>query len=453
MTTRPAPIRIVIMGAAGRDFHNFNVVYRANPAAEVVAFSAAQIPGIADRRYPPGLAGPHYPDGIPIVAEEDLATFVRTQRVDRVVFAYSDVTHEHVMHCASIALAAGADFELLGPDRTMLRSRRPVVAICAVRTGAGKSQVTRYIARLLKAQGLRVAVVRHPMPYGDLVSQAVQRFERSDDLDRAQCTIEEREEYDPHIAMGNVVFAGVDYENILRRAEAEADVILWDGGNNDFSFYRPDLHIVLVDPMRPGHETAYHPGETVLRMADAVLIAKCNSARADDIAKLIAAAKRLAPRAAIVRGASKVTLDDPTAVRGRRVLVIEDGPTITHGGMANGAGFVAATEAGAAEIVDPRPAARGRIAEIFSAHPHIGRVVPAMGYSGRELADLAATVEAAGADAVVAGTPADLGHLLAIKMPVIRARYEFEEIETPGLQGVVMTFLKAHAISPGAGLR
>ncbi|MBM3530380.1 MAG: GTPase [Alphaproteobacteria bacterium] len=442
------PTRIVIMGAAGRDFHNFNVVYRDDPAAEVVAFTATQIPGIAGRRYPPELAGPRYPDGIPIVAEDELAALIRSRRIDRVVFAYSDVTHEHVMHRASVALAAGADFILLGPDRTMLRSRLPVIAVCAVRTGVGKSQVTRYIARLLKARGLRAAVVRHPMPYGDLTTQAVQRFETPADLDRAQCTVEEREEYEPHIAIGNVVFAGVDYGKILQRIEAEADVVLWDGGNNDFSFYRPDLHIVLVDPMRAGHEMTHHPGEAVLRMADAVLVAKCNSAAPADIAKVAETASRLAPGAAVVRGASKVTLDQPARVNGKRVLVIEDGPTVTHGGMAHGAGFVAATEAGAAAIVDPRPAARGRIAEVFAAHPHIGRVVPAMGYSEQELIDLAATIDGAGVDVAVAGTPADLGRLVETRTPIVRARYEFEEIESPGLQGIVMQFLKARAVAP-----
>lgn len=302
------------------------------------------------------------------------------------------------------------------------------------------------MARLLTAQNLRVAVVRHPMPYGDLAAQAVQRFETVADLDRANCTVEEREEYEPHVAIGNVVFAGVDYGQILERAESEADVVLWDGGNNDFPFYRPDLTIALVDPMRAGHETAYHPGETVLRMADVVLAAKCNSAAPADIAKVAETANRLAPKAAVIRGASKVTLDEPDPVAGKRALVIEDGPTITHGGMATGAGFVAAMEAGAAQIVDPRPAARGRIAEVFAAYPHIGRVVPAMGYSGRELADLAATINASGADVVVAGTPADLGRLIETSIPIVRARYEFEEIDSPGLQGIVMQFLKERRI-------
>ena len=377
--------RVVIMGAAGRDFHNFNVAFRDDPTTEVVAFTAAQIPGIAGRRYPAELAGPRYPDGIRILPEGQLAALIAEERIDQVVFAYSDVPHLHVMHQASVALAAGSDFALLGPNRTMLRSRLPVIAVCAVRTGAGKSQTTRYLSRLLKRQGLSVAVVRHPMPYGDLARQAVQRFETLQDLDRAQCTVEEREEYEPHIALGNVVYAGVDYGRILERIESEADVILWDGGNNDFAFYRPDLHLVLVDPMRAGHETTYHPGETVLRMADVVIVAKTNSASADDVAAVTATARRLAPRATIVRGASKVVLDDPARIEGKRVLVVEDGPTMTHGGMAYGAGFIAAQEAGAASIVDPRPAAHGRIAEVFAAYPHIANVVPAMGYSAARI--------------------------------------------------------------------
>jgi predicted GTPase len=439
--------RIVIMGAAGRDFHNFNVVFRDDPATEVVAFTAAQIPGIAGRRYPAELAGLRYPGGIPIVAEEQLAECVAEQRVDQVVFAYSDITHSHVMHQASIALAAGADFMLLGPNRTMLRASLPVISVCAVRTGVGKSQTTRYLSRLLKEQGLSVAVVRHPMPYGDLSKQAVQRFETLDDLDRAECTVEEREEYEPHIALGNVVHAGTDYGRILENVEREADVILWDGGNNDFAFYRPDLSIALVDPMRAGHETAYHPGETVLRMADVVVVAKTNSASAGDIATVTESARRLALGATIVRGASTVALDDPGRVKGKRVLVIEDGPTITHGGMSYGAGFVAAQTAGAAQIVDPRTAASGRIAEIFTEYPHIAHVIPAMGYSGQELADLRATIDAADIDAVVAGTPCDLGRLIETRIPIVRARYEYADVDAPRLSDVVRDFLKSHSAS------
>ena len=441
--------RVLIMGAAGRDFHNFNVAFRDDPAAKVVAFTAAQIPGIAGRRYPAALAGSRYPDGIPIVPEAELATLVVRERVDEVVFAYSDVPHVQVMHRASIALAAGADFALLGPNRTMLKSRLPVIAVCAVRTGIGKSQTTRHLSRLLKRQGLSVAVVRHPMPYGDLERQAVQRFATLDDLDRAQCTVEEREEYEPHIALGNVVHAGVDYGRILERIEDEADIILWDGGNNDFAFYRPDLHIVLVDPMRAGHETAYHPGEAVLRMADVVVVAKINSAAAADVAAVTESAHRLAPNATLVRAASRVTLDDAARVKGRRVLVIEDGPTITHGGMAYGAGLVAAREAGAADIVDPRPAARGRIAEVFAQYPHIGPVVPAVGYSAEELADLKATIEAAGSDVVVAGTPCDLARLIETPTPIVRARYEYEDVDAPRLSDIVTDFLKRRALVAG----
>jgi predicted GTPase len=434
--------RVVIMGAAGRDFHNFNVAFRDDPTIEVVAFTAAQIPGIAGRRYPAVLAGPRYPEGIPILPEEELAALIAKERIDQVVFSYSDVSHLQVMHLASVALAAGSDFALLGPNRTMLASRLPVIAVCAVRTGTGKSQTARYVSRLLRRQGLSVAVVRHPMPYGDLARQSVQRFETLQDLDRAQCTLEEREEYEPHIALGNVVYAGVDYGRILERIEGEADIILWDGGNNDFSFYRTDLQLVLVDPMRAGHETAYHPGESVLRMADVVIVAKTNSATADQVAAVTATARRLAPRATIVRGASKVLLDDPVMVKGKRALVIEDGPTMTHGGMAYGAGFISARDAGAACIIDPRPTALGRIAEVLGAYPHLANVIPAMGYSESELADLQATINAAAADVVVAGTPCDIGRLLKTRIPIVRARYEFDDVDEPLLPKVVTDFLK-----------
>ena len=441
--------RVIIMGAAGRDFHNFNVAFRDDPETVVVAFTAEQIPGIADRCYPVELAGPRYPAGIPILPEQQLAELIARERIDQVVFAYSDVPHLQVMHRASIALAAGADFTLLGPNRTMLNSRLPVIAVCAVRTGIGKSPTTRYLSRLLKRQGLSVAVVRHPMPYGDLAKQAVQRFAALGDLDRGHCTVEEREEYEPHIAHGSVVYAGVDYGRILESVERESDVILWDGGNNDFAFFRPDLHIVLVDPMRAGHETRYHPGEAVLRMADVVVVAKMNSASPKDVAVVTESARRLAPHAALVHSASRVMLDDPGKVAGRRVLVIEDGPTITHGGMPYGAGFIAARAAGAAEIVDPRAAARGRIAEVFADYPHIGRVVPAMGYSERELADLQATIDGAGVEVVVAGTPCDLGRLLRTRTPIVRARYEFEDVDAPRLSDIVMEFLKARGLIAG----
>lgn len=444
--------RIVIMGAAGRDFHNFNTVYREDPAVEVVAFTAAQIPGIAGRRYPAELAGPLYPAGIPILPEEELPRLVAAEGVDRVVFAYSDIAHVEVMHRASAALAAGADFVLLGPKATMLQARIPVISICAVRTGIGKSQTARYLSRLLRERGLRAAVVRHPMPYGDLAAQAVQRFAGPADLDAANCTLEEREEYEPHLAAGSIVYAGVDYARILEQAQAEADLILWDGGNNDFAFYRPDLSIVLVDSLRPGQEAEYHPGETVLRMADLVLVAKANAAGAEAVAAVTASARRLAPRARILRAGSRIRLDAPQAVAGRRVAVIEDGPTITHGGMPHGAGHAAAQAAGAAEILDPRPFAVGRMAEVFAQYPHIGRVLPAMGYSGRELADLRATLAAMQAELAVAGTPAELGPLLADVVPVVRARYDYEELEKPGLAGALDAFLQARG-QPQRGRR
>jgi predicted GTPase len=440
------------MGAAGRDFHNFNVAFRDDPTSEVVAFTAAQIPGISGRRYPAALAGKHYPGGIPILDEADLADICRDRKVDEVVFAYSDVEHALVMHKASIALAAGADFTLLGPERTMLASRLPVIAICAVRTGVGKSQTARWLARLLKEQGLRVAVIRHPMPYGDLERQTVQRFASLADLDAAHCTIEEREEYEPHIRAGNTVFAGVDYAGILAHAEAEAEIVVWDGGNNDFPFVRPDLQIVLVDPLRPGHETTHHPGEAVLRMADIVVVAKTNSASEADIQTVTETARRLAPRAAVVRAVSLVTLDDPAALVGKRVLVVDDGPTLTHGGMPYGAGYIAAIGAQVAEIVDPRLSAVGDIAEVLRLHPHIGKVLPAMAYSAKQLGELQATINASSADAVIAGTPSDLSHLMQLDKPVIRARYEFAEAGEPRLSALIVDFLGRRRAMTGSRL-
>jgi len=434
-------VRVVIMGAAGRDFHNFNMVYRDDPGSEVIAFTATQIPAIAGRRYPPSLAGPHYPNGIPIVDESELGELCHRAQIGQVVFAYSDVTYARVMHMASIALATGADFILLGPERTMLHADVPVIATSAVRTGCGKSQTTRWLSRLLRERGLRVAVLRHPMPYGDLARQGVQRFAQRADLDAAQCTVEEREEYEPHLALGNVVYAGVDYAQIVARASEEADLILWDGGNNDFPFLRPDLHIVLVDPLRPGNESTHHPGEAVLRMADIILVAKANSASDADIQRVTEAARDINPTAALVRGASPVQLDDPATVRGRRVLVVEDGPTITHGGMPYGAGYVAATQAQAAEIVDPRNAATNEIRAVFMQYPHIGPVLPAVGYHRAQLSALQDTINAVDADLVVAATPCDLGALIKINKPVVRARYEFAEIGEPRLSAVVESFL------------
>jgi predicted GTPase len=432
--------RVLILGAAGRDFHNFNLVYRNDPAVEVVAFTAAQIPGIAGRRYPPELAGPHYPEGILILDEADLDSILREQRIDEVVFAYSDVPHAQVMHLASKVLAAGADFTLLGPARTQIRAKVPVIAVSAVRTGCGKSQTARYLSGLLKRKGKRVAVIRHPMPYGDLARQAVQRFATRADLDAAACTVEEREEYEPHLACGNVVFAGVDYQRIVAAAEAEADLILWDGGNNDFPFVRPDLHIVLVDPLRPGHETSHHPGEAVLRMADVVIVAKSDAAKAEDVRRVAEAAQAINPRARILRAASPVRLDDEQSVRGRRVLVVEDGPTLTHGGMPWGAGHLAALRAGA-EIVDPRPFAGPAIRALYTRYPHIGEVLPATGYSREQLDALRQTINATPADLVVSATPIDLAALIQVHKPVVRARYEFAEAESPGLAGAIEAFL------------
>ncbi|MDH3582211.1 MAG: cyclic 2,3-diphosphoglycerate synthase [Hyphomicrobiales bacterium] len=439
--------RVVIMGAAGRDFHNFNVVYKEDADSQVIAFTAAQIPGISGRHYPPALAGPRYPDGIPIVPEEQLAGLCREQGGTDVIFAYSDVTHAHVMHQASVALAAGADFTLLGPQRTMLRAKVPVIAVCAVRTGCGKSQVSRWLSSRLKEHGLRVAVVRHPMPYGDLELQAVQRFATRDDLTAAGCTIEEREEYEPHLALGNVVYAGVDYAAILAQVEKEADIILWDGGNNDFPFFVPDLHVVLVDPLRPGHETTHHPGEAVLRMANVVIIAKANSASDADVQQVSETARRINPAATIIRGASPVTLANPELVRGRRVLVVEDGPTLTHGGMSYGAGHVAATGAEAAEIVDPRPFAAGEIAGLYRTYPHIGSVLPAVGYGAAELESLRETIDAAAPDIVVSATPCDLTKLIDLQMPVVQARYEFAEATKPGLGDRIDAFLRAQGLA------
>lgn len=441
MTNTQRRTRVVIMGAAGRDFHNFNMVYRDNPAYEVIAFTAAQISGIAGRRYPPSLAGSLYPEGIPIIDEAKLEWLCRQEDIDRVIFAYSDVTHAEVMHLASRAMAAGADFVLLGPDRTMLQARVPAIAISAVRTGCGKSQTARWLSKLLRQQGLRVAVIRHPMPYGDLEHQRVQRFATRADLDTAECTLEEREEYEPHLDIGNVVYAGVDYAPIINLAEAESDLILWDGGNNDFPFIRPDLHIVLVDPLRPGHETTHHPGEVVLRMADIVVVAKVDAAATADVQRVEDAVRQVNPIATVVRAASPIVLDQPEVVRGRRVLVVEDGPTITHGGMPYGAGYVAATHAHAAEIVDPRAFAVPEIAAVYTQYPHIRAVLPAMGYSQEQLEALGQTINNTQADVVVAATPIDLAALIKVNKPVVRARYEFAETGEPGLGRLVEKFL------------
>ena len=414
MAAREPRTRVVILGAAGRDFHDFNVVYREDPSVDVVAFTATQIPGIAGRRYPPELAGPHYPEGIPIVAESELETLCRRERVQRVVFAYSDVSHAEVMHAASRALATGADFALLGPERTMLRSRLPVIAVSAVRTGCGKSQTARWLVRRLAARA---------------------------DLDAAQCTNEEREEYEPYLEAGGVVYAGVDYAAILARAEAEATIVVWDGGNNDFPFLRPDLHLAVVDALRPEQLATHHPGEAVARMADVVVVNKVDAARSEDVERLEAAVRALNPRAAIVRAASPVRLDDAEAVRGRRVLVIDDGPTLTHGGMAYGAGYVAAVRAGAAEIVDPRESATPALLELFARHPHLGRVLPAVGYDEAQLAALGETIARSRAEVVVCGSPIDLAARIATRQPIVRARYGYAEASEPGLGALVDAFL------------
>lgn len=419
--------RVLIMGAAGRDFHDFNVVYRDDPSVEVVAFTATQIPGIADRRYPPELAGERYPAGIPIRPEAELEMLIGDLKVDTVVFAYSDVSHEQVMHAASRAMAAGADFSLLGPTRTMLESTRPVVSVCAVRTGCGKSQTSRYVARALEAQGLKVAVVRHPMPYGDLVAQRVQRFETYADLDRHQTTIEEREEYEPHLDAGRLVFAGVDYEAILRAAEAECDVVIWDGGNNDLPFYRPDLAVVVADPLRPGHELRYHPGEANLRSADVIVINKIDSATPEALAVVRAGIEAANPRAQVVEARSSLALEGGE-IRGRTVVVVEDGPTLTHGGMTYGAGVVAAKRFGATDMIDPRPYATGELADTLAKYPDLERLLPAMGYGDKQIDELEAALEAIPADMVLAATPIDITRVLRVSKPVVRVRYELEPV-------------------------
>jgi predicted GTPase len=425
--------KVIIMGAGGRDFHNFNVVFRDDPGTTVVAFTAAQIPGIADRLYPPSLAGPRYPGGIPVHPERELAELIARHGVDEVVFAYSDVSHEHVMHRASAVLAAGADFRLLGPDSTMLAATRPVVAVCAVRTGAGKSQTTRRVAQVLRDAGRHVVLIRHPMPYGDLEAMRVQRFADVDDIDRSRPTIEEREEYERAVAEGFVMYAGVDYAAILERAQGEADVLVWDGGNNDLSFIRPDLLIVVVDPLRAGHGLGYHPGETNLRMADVVLVNKLGSASAEQVNELMAGVSSVNPRATVIRADSIVSLDPGPPLAGQRVLVIEDGPSVTHGGLAWGAGTVAARRGGAAELVDPRPWAVGSIAQTMDEYPQLGPVLPAMGYSDQQLHELEETINAVECELVVAGTPVELGRLIHSRHPIRQVRYELRELGEPTL--------------------
>jgi predicted GTPase len=435
--------RIVIMGAAGRDFHNFNVLCREDPGREVVAFTAAQIPDIAGRIYPAELAGPRYPDGVPVHAEAELERIVREQQVDEVWFCYSDVDHEYIGERAGRAAAAGAAFVLCSARGTMLESSKPVLAVTAVRTGAGKSQTTRHLTRILKEAGHTVAVVRHPMPYGDLRRQIWQRYETYDDLDRYECTIEEREEYEPHIDSGCVVYAGVDYAEILRRAEAEADVVLWDGGNNDTPFYRPDLQLTLVDPHRPGHELSYYPGYTNLLLADVVVVNKVRTAPAEGLRQVLANCAHHNPTARVIQCSSKISVDRPELIAGKRALVVEDGPTLTHGGMEYGAGWFAAREAGAAEIVEPRAYAQGSLAETYETYPNARRILPAMGYSEAQIRDLEATIRATPADVVVAGTPIDLGRVLDSDKPIAKVRYELEELEPGGIAEEVRRALVA----------
>ena len=429
---------MVIAGAAGRDFHNFNLVYRDSPEDEVVAFTATQIPNIEGRLYPPALAGDFYPDGIPIVAEDELEAVIAQHEVDEVVFSYSDVTHDHVMHVGSRALAAGASYRLLSPRETMLSSSKPAVAVCAVRTGSGKSQTTRYVAGLLRRAGRRVAVLRHPMPYGDLEKQAVQRFERYEDLEAADATIEEREEYEPHLREGNLVFAGIDYAAILAAAEQEADVILWDGGNNDTPFIKPNLHIVVVDPHRPGHELRYHPGETNLRMADVCIVNKVDSAPQAGVDSVLQSIRATNPLAHVIRAASPFTVEkNGLEIEGKRVLAVEDGPTLTHGEMTYGAAVLAAKQGGAAALVDPRPFAVGSIAKTFEDYPGIGPLLPAMGYGREQMDDLRETIERSDADLVLIGTPIDLRRLIELDKPALRVTYRLQELDEPGLAEIL----------------
>lgn len=435
-------IKVIIMGAAGRDFHNFNVYFRNNDAYEVVAFTATQIPGIAERGYPSELAGANYPNGVPIYPEEELPNLIKQHDVDQVVFAYSDVPHEYVMHKASMVLANGADFRLMGPKTTMLEAKVPLVSVCAVRTGSGKSQTSRQVAKILKNTGLRVVAIRHPMPYGDLTKQIWQRFATYEDLDKYECTIEEREEYEPHIDNGIIVYAGVDYEKILREAEKEADVIVWDGGNNDLSFYKSDLHIVVADPHRAGNELTYYPGATNLRMADVVIINKVDTADPKNVEKVKKNIKKVNPKATVLEAASPVTVDKPELIKGNRILVIEDGPTLTHGNMPYGAGAVIAKKLGAMEMVDPRPYAVGSIKETYEKYTHLSTILPAVGYGEKQIAELKATIDRVPCNAVVIGTPIDLRRVMTIDKPTVRAKYELKVLGPVTLEEILEEFLQ-----------
>ncbi|KUK50213.1 MAG: Cobalamin synthesis protein P47K [candidate division TA06 bacterium 32_111] len=433
---------IIIMGAAGRDFHNFNVFFRNNDDYHVAAFTATQIPDIAGRKYPAELSGIQYPEGIPIFPEEDLPTLIQRYNIDQVILAYSDLPHQYVMERASIVLAAGADFRLMGTRNTMLKAQVPVVSVCATRTGSGKSQTTRKVTQILKEMGKKVVVIRHPMPYGDLTKQIWQRYENYSDLDRYQCTIEEREEYEPHLDLGNIVYAGVDYGEILKRAEEEADIIVWDGGNNDMPFYQPDLHIVVTDPHRVGHEKSYYPGAVNLRMADIVVINKIDTANSENIAQLRTNIHLLAPEAILIEAASPIQVDQAETIRGKKVIVIEDGPTLTHGEMQFGAGVVAAQKYGAKEIIDPRPYAVGSIKETYQKFPHIGALLPAMGYGPEQTKELEATINNSDAELVIIGTPIDLSRVMKIDKAYVRVRYELQEIGKPDLQEVLQKYFQ-----------
>lgn len=435
-------IKVIIMGAAGRDFHNFNVYFRNNDAYEVVAFTATQIPGIEGRTYPPELAGPNYPNGIPIYPEEELPRLIKEFDVDQVVFAYSDVSHEYVMHKASVALANGADFRLMGPKTTMLKAKVPLVSVCAVRTGSGKSQTSRQVAKILRSKGLKVVVIRHPMPYGDLREQICERFASYEDLDKYKCTIEEREEYEPHIDNGIIVYAGVDYGEILREAEKEADVIVWDGGNNDLPFYKSDLHIVVADPHRAGNELTYYPGETNLRMANVVIINKVDTADPKNVEAVKENIRMVNPNAKILEAASPITADRPELIKGKKVLVIEDGPTLTHGNMPYGAGAIISKKLGASEIVDPRPYAVGSIKETYKKYTHLGAILPAVGYGERQIAELKETIDKTPCDTVVIGTPIDLRRVMTIDKPTVRVKYELKVLGPTTLEQILEEFLR-----------
>jgi len=435
-------IKVLIMGAAGRDFHNFNVYFRNNSNYEVVAFTATQIPDIAGRKYPTELSGPLYPEGMPIYLEEDLQNLIKKNEIDQVILAYSDLPYQYVMNKASIVLASGADFRLMGPKNTMLKSNLPVVSVCAVRTGCGKSQTTRKVTDILKKKGYKIAVIRHPMPYGDLREQIWQRYENYTDLDRYNCTIEEREEYEPHLDRGNILYAGVDYQEILTRAEKDVDIIVWDGGNNDLPFYKPDLHIVVTDPHRAGHEMTYYPGEANLRMADVVVMNKIDTADLDKINQLRENIHQLAPEAILIEAASPLTIDHPELIRGKRVLVVEDGPTLTHGEMKFGAGIVAAQKYGAKEIIDPRPYAIGTIKDTYTKYPGIGTLLPAMGYGKKQIQELEDTINAVDCDIVIIGTPIDLSRIVKINKKSVRVKYELQEIGKPNLYEVLSQKIK-----------